>query len=135
MATLPKSAPYYKRFFNGDEGHSHAAQEFGVVAVVTVLLGFISPMASALVVLLLIVSYKVSMPMVGDKYWIEREVRQSLAQGRNPKGADLIRVPKYPNSFWTLDAIKDVTFPRKMRPLLAIAVGSYSLWLSFMVGG
>jgi len=58
-----------------------------------------------------------------DKFWREREVKQSLNMGRKPGRRDAVHVPDAPNGFWTADAIADVKFPRKWRlPFLIIGV-------------
>lgn len=125
-----------KDFLEGKKGHSHGAQEFGALSVYSSLLGWlVSPVANVvLVALVLAMHEKIKIPLVGDKYWITREVKQSKAMGRAPSGSDETSVPKIPNAFWTKDAIADVSFPRKIRPVLLAGVLAYSWFIYIRMG-
>jgi len=127
MSTLPKSTPFIKRFLNGDWGWSHAAQEFGVWAV---LIGFVGWKASPIFALLIIVI----LLKFADDYWRKREVQQSLDMGRSGDALDMSSVPKYPTAFWMKDAIADVMFPRKMRKIWLVLSLVYLTWMFSQVG-
>ncbi len=114
MSTLSKNSPYYKKFLNGDFGHSHAVQEFFVWLILVGLTAwYISPPVAILVVIFL--------ELYADHYWLRREVNQSLAMGRTVSLLeDAYEVPQKPNKFWTQDAINDVLFPRKLRKVWVV---------------
>jgi len=127
MSTLPKKAPFIKRFLNGDWGWSHATQEFGVWAVLIGFVGWkISPIFALLIIVILL--------KFADEYWRKREVQQSLDMGRRGDALDMSEVPKYPTKFWTKDAIADVMFPRKMRKVWLVLSLSYLVWMFSQVG-
>ena len=136
MATLPEDAPFIKKFLNGDKGWAHSAQEFGVYAVLSSISGWLlSPILSTLVcIVLFYFRNKLKIPFIGGKYWMDREIKQSKAMGRNPTDKDLLRVPQTENRFWKLDAIEDVLFPRKMRKYWLISGIIYSFGMFFVVG-
>jgi hypothetical protein len=139
MSTLPDNAPFFAKFKNGDHGWSHAAQEFGVYAVASSLAGWLISPAIAAVIIGLLAGGAIKFKWVGDDFWLQREVDQSMAMIK--KGAnrthtpdDLIRVPDEPNSFWTPDGSDDVLFPRKMRKFIIIAGFVYCV-LQFSIVG
>lgn len=136
MSVLAKTEPYYKRFINGDKGHSHAALEFGVYAVITSLTGWLLSPALSVGVSIVLYRYgdKLPLPYIGDKYWTDREIAQSRKMKRNPTKLDLLGVPLAPSNFWRPDAIDDVMFPRKMRNKWMIGGVAYSLLMLPIVG-
>lgn len=138
-----KSGSYFQRFIAGEKGHSHAAEEFGSFAVASSLLGWlVSPLANVVLIFVVFLTHKkmTVLPFVGDKYWIDREIKQSKAMvskgRRNPPSdpADLERMPAAPTDFWTLDARADVLFPRKLRVVWYILALAYSVFIFFRMG-
>jgi len=116
MGKLADSAPYYKKFLNGEKGHSHAAQEFGVWASSVGLSAWlISPLAPIIIIIVLM--------LTADKYWFKREQRQARNMGRGDRWEDFIP-----------DAIDDVEFPRKMRKLWLVLSIIFVLFLLFKQG-
>lgn len=122
--------PKYKNkgFWGGEYGHVHALQEFGVWAVLIGLAAWaISPILSAAIAVFLMLK--------ASSYWIAREVKQSKAQGRKPiDKLDEVQEPNKPNRFWTQDAIDDVEFPRKLRPLWIVLSGAFIYWMFTQTG-
>jgi len=130
MSTLKPSAPYYKKFLNGDFGHAHAAQEFALWAIPIGFGTFIPALAPLIWTLLVIFVLPVA-----DDYWRKREVKQSENMGRETSALNKAVVPTKPdNKFWTQDAIDDVLFPRKMRPLYPVVGAFYVLWSLYAFG-
>ena len=121
MSTLPKDSSFISRFLNGDNGWSHAAQEFGLWAALIGFSGWLVSPLLAIVFVFLLLKFM-------DDHWRKREVEQSLNKGRRGDAFDMSNVPSAPTNFWTADAIADVMFPRKMRKVWLILSLLYIAW-------